>query len=1195
MSKKLELALLGNIEVRQDGVPVAGFRSSKAQALLAYLAVTGRPHLRPALAGLLWGEMPEAAARRNLTQALSNLRRVVGSYLEVSRQAIAFNRQASYWLDVELFLAQAGETAAEHASARADITRLEAAVALYSGDFLEGFYVRDAPAFEEWMLAQRARLRELALQGLHTLADHYARQGEAGQAKGIDFTTRLLALEPWREDAHRALMLLLAQSGQRGAALAQYETCRKALAEDLGVEPGPETHQLYQRIRDGEMGRRSEISPARPRQNLMEELMTLAAAEYPEANYDFLDHAIYTTLLTAEDRQQYLLLLGFARSLQSENPVYESLYRHLLHLYVLNGSRLDLLETIDRRLRGLAKGQGAVLLISGISGIGKTSLVMAFEERADELGAALIPVRSFEQERSPYALWQDVARSVASTIRVPIETLSAPIGNGNEALSSQQLKRSLAEWLNRCAAAQSLVILLDDLHWASADSLEVLNYVTDQAVQVPLLFIATYRSEKTQSRRPLDDFIPKLRRNRQLDLIHLHPLSRDDIDRLVTAYHGPCSLQLAEYLYERAEGHPLFTVELLNDLIAEDSLSQDRDGFWLPPEQSVPVPTFLKQLITQRVSRLGEQVEQLLSVGAVAGEIWPLKIVERVLEMPEHELLEALETALRAAIITIEDDQAEVYRFSHGLIQQVLYTGQLARRRKRLHERIAAQLEEQQAENIHAIAYHFHEAENWAKAVNYYIAAGEQAVQRFASYSALQQYQKALNAAQRAGNDLAPAVLLDIFERLGRTHRVLEQRKEAEIVYSRMRDVAQSSGDLVSEGHALANLAYVRINQYQIDLAERTAYEALKIGEQSGDVRLLAHTHACLGALLVYRSQLEQVTYHLDQALHHAETLDDFATESEIHRWRSYVAIWKGEYQEAETCARLALKQARKVTDPLAIMGSYQNLSYAQIESGEYRRAYQNIRAVLEAGEISEIHHHNLPRLLNLTGYLHLELGGAQEALVWDKKALEASWITQAQGNYEMRRYSLLNIATDYLHLGQLEQAQDTVAQFEAIKEAAEYARFRYFNRYLLLMSEMHLEQNAFELALELAQEARNLAASNGIPKNIAKSHWFEGQALAGMVRFDEALEHLEKGIAIVDGIQHGSLRWKIRLSLAEVRQKAGKSPATVLRQARELIDRTLDSLLGSPLQGILLASHWVKRMEELEQSSSPVKPTYCN
>jgi DNA-binding SARP family transcriptional activator len=158
MVKELRLSLLGGLEITQGGIPVTGFVSSKAQALLCYLAVTRRPHLRPALAGLLWGDMPEADAKANLRQALANLRRLLAPHLSITRQAVAFNRDSPYWLDVERFEVQAGG-----ASAGAGIEGLREAVDLYRGDFLEGFYARQAPAFEEWALAQRARLRELAL------------------------------------------------------------------------------------------------------------------------------------------------------------------------------------------------------------------------------------------------------------------------------------------------------------------------------------------------------------------------------------------------------------------------------------------------------------------------------------------------------------------------------------------------------------------------------------------------------------------------------------------------------------------------------------------------------------------------------------------------------------------------------------------------------------------------------------------------------------------------------------------------------------------------------------------------------------------------------------------------------------------------------------------------------------------------
>ena len=919
---------------------------------------------------------------------------------------------------------------------------------------------------------------------------------------------------------------------------------------------------------------------------LLPELIAQAVAEYPEGKYDFLESTVYSAPLTAEEQQSFAHLLDFVRSLQRENPVYETVYQQLLHLYVLNGSRLDEMKTIERRLRGLMEGQGALILISGVSGIGKTSIVMAFQERIRQHSAEFVLVRCSEQEGSSYALWQDVAQSM-SKMGISTETLSTPIGSGPEANSSQQLRQSLSLWLNQCTSQSPLVILLDDLHWADTDSLEMLDYLTSQTNSAPILFVGTYRSEERHLGHALYNYLPKLQRNRIYDLVHLEPLTSKDIDRFVRVYHGAPSSQLVAYLLERAEGHPFFTVELLNDLIQQDLLIQNTEGLWLPPDESAPVPVFLRQLITRRVGNLGEQVKQLLTIGAVVGESWGLPIVESLFDSTELELLETLERALKAEIIKPEDEKAEIYRFSHGLIREVLYNAQLARRRRWLHAQIAVQYEQQQPGNVFAIAYHYYEAEQWHKAVEYCQEAGDQANQRFANHSALQWFQRALNAEERAGENLDPSIRLSIYERLGRSYRTLDQNTEAEIIYSRMREIAQANADLVAEGIALTELSMVRGYLYQLDLAQKTANEALVIGEQSGDLKLLSRIHASLGGLAIIRGQYDQGTVHFQQAFDYAEAQGESGISLEALRNLAYQSIWLCQYQQAETYARQALKLARKVGDSLVIAGAIVNLSFAQIELGEYLEAFRNLQSMLETIDVSGTHHHQKPRLLNLMGYLHLELGDPHEALNWDQKALGSILDIHVQ-NLEMRRYSLLNQATDLMHLGKLEEAQERIAQFEAIKDGAEFNYTRWHNRYQLLMSELHLVQDAFEQASEMAQEARNLSESKGMHKNTAKSYWFEGQALAGLRQYDLATEYLEKAVEIADSIQHRSLRWKIRLSLAETLQKVGKSADEVVWQARTLIDETIRALSGSPLLPIFMASSWIERIETLEQSPIP-------
>ncbi len=260
MSNLLQLTLFGSPEVHHHGQAVTSFRSSKAQALLYYLAVTGRPHTRPTLTGLFWGDQPEAAARVSLSKCLSNLRDLLGDVVLVDRQTVAFNRDHPYHLDTERFVIGLRQPPTPET-----IQSLQAALALYRGDFLEGFYVRDAPDFEQWLLIQRAHYREAMVNGLHTLANYADQHGDLSQA--IAHTRRLLILEPWREEAHRHLMTRLARSGQRAAALAQFETCRRILDEELAVEPDAETLALVKAIRAGAFTDKDQKEVKLPSQN----------------------------------------------------------------------------------------------------------------------------------------------------------------------------------------------------------------------------------------------------------------------------------------------------------------------------------------------------------------------------------------------------------------------------------------------------------------------------------------------------------------------------------------------------------------------------------------------------------------------------------------------------------------------------------------------------------------------------------------------------------------------------------------------------------------------------------------------------------------------------------------------------------------------------------------------------------------
>jgi predicted ATPase/DNA-binding SARP family transcriptional activator len=242
-AETLQIRCLGGLSTNLGARPLSGFHSSKAQALLCYLAVTRRAHSRSALAGLFWPDLPETNARANLRKVLSNLRTLVGPYLTISRHGVSINLQAALWLDVAIF---------EEATARvASPEQLNAAVSLYQGDFLVGFDLNGAPVFEQWSLSQRARLRELAVQALKRLHAHHVASQDFVTA--IRHLGQLLMIEPWREEAHRQLIRLLAQTGQRSAALRQFETCRQLLRDELGVEPSGATQALYDEIANDQL------------------------------------------------------------------------------------------------------------------------------------------------------------------------------------------------------------------------------------------------------------------------------------------------------------------------------------------------------------------------------------------------------------------------------------------------------------------------------------------------------------------------------------------------------------------------------------------------------------------------------------------------------------------------------------------------------------------------------------------------------------------------------------------------------------------------------------------------------------------------------------------------------------------------------------------------------------------------------
>src|SRR5262245_33867896 len=270
---RLTLDLLGPARITVYDL-LLDLRVRKELALLAYLAVEQQRHRRETLLGLLWPDMPEETARNNLRGVLAGLRRGLGAAAEAAlladRQYVQFAPADQDTLDVAVFrglLAAVGAPApgiptpalsevegnggATAERCEACVGRLAEAAELYRGDFLAGFSLPDSAPFEDWATLQREQLHQQQLQALDTLAVAHELRGD--HASQVAYARRQLVLEPWRESAHAQVMRGLWASGQRGAAIEQYEACRRILAAELGLEPSPELTALYEQLRANQL------------------------------------------------------------------------------------------------------------------------------------------------------------------------------------------------------------------------------------------------------------------------------------------------------------------------------------------------------------------------------------------------------------------------------------------------------------------------------------------------------------------------------------------------------------------------------------------------------------------------------------------------------------------------------------------------------------------------------------------------------------------------------------------------------------------------------------------------------------------------------------------------------------------------------------------------------------------------------
>lgn len=731
-----EIRLLGGFQVLRDGVPRERFESQRVRALFAYLAChRDRPTSRALLAGLLWPEQGPSTARRNLRQAIYNLRLALGTgrrtgaaALIADRRALRFAAEADLWLDVDAFERAVAAGLAAEGSVR--VRELARAVELYRGDFLAGFHLEESEEFEQWLTAEQERLRETATQALQVLSTTLAARGEHGHA--IRHARQLVELDPLSEEAHQALIRLYAQSGQRERALAQFHDLNALLQRELGIQPLAETRELWRSILDQRLpapvaeeaaGSGGPLVPLVGRAEVLRRLR----ASFERALGDGVRLALIegeagvgktrlakTCLDQVTSGRRIRVLLG--RCYPAPHPVAFQPLADAVH--AIAGDELP------RAARGPVGDLAGLLPAPGSTG-----------------WPAAQPARAAAPERV-----------VALTVRL-LEALCRPAGGRR---------------------VEPVALFLDDLHWADGSTIALLDHLLRELAGLPVWILATCEGAAGRD-HPLRLLAAGASR-RPVDTVRLGRLGGDAVAAIVAALTGDGDAHLAAFLAGHGEGLPLQVVELINLLYDDGTLKAAAPLRWGVAAEGaldeVAVPRTLDALIVSRLSHLPGSTRRLLTLAAVIGRTFDVGLLQHaaaehpgvvdigVQVMRERWFVRPFRRLWagdrRSSELTLwgRGVRHGTFEFSHHRIHEAIYRSLDPARRRWLHLRVAEVMREESAEST---AYHWEQGGEPERAIPLLLVAARQAAARDDRTSALGYCRRAQDALERAVGGAAGA------------------------------------------------------------------------------------------------------------------------------------------------------------------------------------------------------------------------------------------------------------------------------------------------------------------------------------------------------------------------------------------------------------------------------------------------------
>jgi len=594
--------------------------------------------------------------------------------------------------------------------------------------------------------------------------------------------------------------------------------------------------------------------------------------------------------------------------------------------------RADLRRLLDQTVRG----RGALVMIGGEPGVGKTRLAEELLLEARQRGVLAWTGHCYEMEgASPYIPFVEILETAARVI--PATALRDTLGDSAPEvarlmpelrrlfpdipppleLPPEQERRYLfnciLEFLQRTAQIQPLLLTLEDLHWGDDATLLLLQHITQRLHEMPVLIVGTYRDVELDVARPLAAALRELTRQRLAHHLALKRLPEAGVAAMLEALSGQePPAPLVQAVYGETEGNPFFVEEVFQHLAEEGKLF-DAQGRWRSDLRIVEleVPRSVRLVIGQRLERVCEDCRRVLTVAAVIGRGFSFELLGALGDVDADALLDAIDEGERAHLIFSTSDGAEAhFTFAHELIRQTLVSGLSLPRRQRLHLRVAEAMERAYTHALeeHAadLAHHLYQAGSAAdseKTAHYLMLAGERAMGAAAFEDALRHYERALSL-QPADDRRGRADLLYkrglALRSLGRWDEALGDWREALAVYEEL-------GDAEAVGHVCRGITVQLLwGARYVEALEVSQRGLVALGDRVSADR--CHLLGCAGHSLSLGGQYAAGSSMLAQALAMAEQLGD---QRLLWGLLNYKAIHHWAYMELREAADIGLRAAQ--------------------------------------------------------------------------------------------------------------------------------------------------------------------------------------------------------------------------------------------------------------------------------------------